>query len=136
MELAIHYFGAKVSQLYAIEQHGSQTKAASLNMIEDLRSAFDELLQEAEWMDLETKKLAREKLKLIHPVDGYDHKLSPENIRNVYNGLSGITKDSFLNNIVTLKKFWTAKEVLRMIAKPTFKGDMEALGFDTSLVSF
>ena len=51
VDKSILYFGARVSQLYAEKYHGEQTKDASESLIEDLRSSFATLIQEAEWMD-------------------------------------------------------------------------------------
>ena len=49
--LSIKYFGAKVSQLYSSKFDGEETKKATKAMIEDLRSSFAELIEDATWMD-------------------------------------------------------------------------------------
>ena len=51
MDRATFYFGARVSEIYATKYHGEQTKVASESLIEDLRSSFSTLINEAQWMD-------------------------------------------------------------------------------------
>ena len=51
VDRATFYFGARVSEIYATKYHGEQTKVASQSLIEDLRSSFSTLINEAQWMD-------------------------------------------------------------------------------------
>ena len=51
VDKSIFYFGARVSEIYAEKYHGEQTKVASESLIEDLRSSFSTLINEAQWMD-------------------------------------------------------------------------------------
>ena len=51
VDRATFYFGARVSEIYAAKYHGEQTKVASESLIEDLRSSFRTLINEAQWMD-------------------------------------------------------------------------------------
>ena len=51
VDRSIFYFGARVSEIYAAKYHGEQTKVASESLIEDLRSSFSTLINEAQWMD-------------------------------------------------------------------------------------
>ena len=51
MDMATNYFGAKLAQLYSKRFHGEKTKEMTQGLIEDLRSAFGDMIQEATWMD-------------------------------------------------------------------------------------
>lgn len=46
-------------------------KESAVEMIRNIREAFNELLDENEWMDDETKKLAREKAEAMNERIGY-----------------------------------------------------------------
>ena len=70
VDRATFYFGARVSEIYASKYHGEQTKVASESLIEDLRSSFSTLINEAQWMDEGIRSVI-----LIHS--------GPENLKKV-----------------------------------------------------
>ena len=49
--MTIFYFGAKVSEIYAHKYHGTKVKGATEKLIENLRTSFATLINEANWMD-------------------------------------------------------------------------------------
>ena len=53
MGVAVNHFGAKVSQLFyrGDIDESDEARNAAVKMFNDLRSAFRELIDEAEWMD-------------------------------------------------------------------------------------
>jgi len=105
-------------------------------MIEDLRSSFAELIEGATWMDEETRSRALDKLELIKSTDAFSQNITEEALSQVYEGFeANIQYNSFLQNIVEMQTFWSKKEMLRMLEKPTYNDDINALGFDTSLVN-
>ncbi len=132
--MSTFYFGAKVSQLYTKAVHGAKTKKSTLKLIEDLRSSFRQMIDEASWMDSATRKKALLKLSAITGRDGFDEALNDINVSKVYDGLKGVQSTSLLTNVFLLNKFWTEKELKRILNKPTSNDDTHRLGFDTTLV--
>ncbi len=69
--------------------------------------------------------------------DGFSQNLTHEAVSKVFEGLprQSIGSNSFLSNVVQMQKFWSQKELQRMLAKPTYEDDIHAFAFDTSLVN-
>eukprot|EP00095_Tigriopus_kingsejongensis_P003202 maker-scaffold50_size457468-snap-gene-0.20 protein:Tk03202 transcript:maker-scaffold50_size457468-snap-gene-0.20-mRNA-1 annotation:"Hypothetical protein CBG17774" len=61
----VNYFGAKVSKMLIQEENGDALRKETLEMIKQLKAAFSDLINEASWMDKETRTKAQEKLKSI-----------------------------------------------------------------------
>ena len=135
LDLATEYFGAKVAQLYSKRFHGEATKKLTESLIEDLRSSFGEMIQEASWMDEVTRQKAVKKLEMVSVSDGFGQTLEDRIISEVYEGLIGIGHEELLWNKVTLMKFWGKKEIERLLGPPSNQGDINRLGFDTALVN-
>ena len=51
VQKATFYFGAKVSQVFSLKYDGNETKTVSEELIQDLRTSFEYLIKEADWMD-------------------------------------------------------------------------------------
>ena len=76
-----------------------------------------------------------EKLASITAVDiNYEDQLNEDTVENVYEGLAALNESAFLNNIVALQKFWTKKEISRIAETPKVMGDIDYMGFDSTLV--
>ena len=71
----------------------------------------------------------------IKSTDGFSKNLTDHAVAHVYHGFDEtISYNTFLTNVVKMQTFWSKKEVNRMLEKPTYNDDINALGFDTSLV--
>ena len=71
----------------------------------------------------------------IKSTDGFSKNLTDHAVAHVYHGFDDtISYNTFLTNVVKMQTFWSKKEVNRMLEKPTYNDDINALGFDTSLV--
>ena len=71
----------------------------------------------------------------IKSTDGFSKNLTDQAVAHVYHGFDEtISYSTFLTNVVKMQTFWSKKEVNRMLEKPTYNDDINALGFDTSLV--
>ena len=71
----------------------------------------------------------------IKSTDGFSKNLTDHAVAHVYHGFDEtISSNTFLTNVVKMQTFWSKKEVNRMLEKPTYNDDINALGFDTSLV--
>ena len=78
-----------------------------------------------------------EKLVSITAVDIVSgEQLTDEAVANVYQNLSTMNSATFLENIFDLQKFWTKKEIKRIFEAPKIMGDIDVMGFDTTLVNF
>jgi len=55
-------------------------------------------------------------------------------VSKVYQNLSDISEGTFLENIFSLQGFWTVKEISRIIETPRNIGDIDVMGFDSTLV--
>ena len=83
----------------------------------------------------ETRSKALNKLAQIKSTDGFSKNLTDHAVAHVYHGFDKtISSNTFLTNVVKMQTFWSKKEVNRMLEKPTYNDDINALGFDTSLV--
>ena len=83
----------------------------------------------------ETRSKALNKLAQIKSTDGFSKNLTDHAVAHVYHGFDEtISYSTFLTNVVKMQTFWSKKEVNRMLEKPTYNDDINALGFDTSLV--
>ena len=51
VQKATFYFGAKVSQVFSLKYDGNETKTISEELIQDLRTSFEHLIKDADWMD-------------------------------------------------------------------------------------
>ena len=51
VQKATFYFGAKVSQVFSLKYDGNETKTVSEELIQDLRTSFEYLIKDADWMD-------------------------------------------------------------------------------------
>ena len=51
VQKATLYFGAKVSQVFSLKYDGNETKTVTEELIQDLRTSFEGLIKDADWMD-------------------------------------------------------------------------------------
>lgn len=105
--------GEAVGQLFVAEFFPPAAKQRMDELVENLRIAFGQRIDQLEWMSDETKAAAHEKLAAIRVKIGY-----PDKWRD-YSALS-ISNDSYLNNILASNRFDFAFE-LSKIGKPVDK---------------
>jgi putative endopeptidase len=83
--------GKAVGELYVARHFPPEAKAQMLELIENLRRAYGERIDQLTWMSAETKVQAREKLRTFDPKIGY-----PDNPRD-YSALEVRAGDAFGN---------------------------------------
>lgn len=105
--------GEAVGQLFVAEFFPPAAKQRMDNLVENLRIAFGQRIDQLEWMSDETKKAAHEKLAAIRVKIGY-----PSKWRD-YSTLE-ITADSYLNNILASNRFDFAHDMAK-VGKPVDK---------------
>ena len=64
----------------------------------------------------------------------FDARLNDADVAKVYDGLTSIGHGTFVENLATLQKFWTRKELSRIFQVPKILGDVDVMGFDSTLV--
>lgn len=116
------YCSALVNQLmgmavsYAIVEADflEKTKPKVLTMIQNIREAFDSLVQQADWMDSGTKCSTLEKSHAMKSLVGFpDWLLKPDKLDEYYAGLSFHSKTHLVKIILVLD--WQMREKLRSL---------------------
>lgn len=114
--LAAEYaIGEGTGRLYSERYFPESSKQLVLSLVESLRTAYDERLQNLDWMSPETKQQARKKLSNMKVLIGY-----PDQWRD-FSGLI-ITKDSYLGNILAAQSYEVAYWLERL-HQPTSRDD-------------
>ncbi|XP_053378929.1 neprilysin-like isoform X2 [Mercenaria mercenaria] len=109
-------FGMAVGHMFLKETFDESAKKVALDMISNIRAAFNELLEELDWMDEPTKELAREKAKSMREWIGYpDDVVIVEKVNELYENAT-INKTEYFQNVLNnLKR--TASTGLRDLRK-------------------
>ncbi len=90
--------GEAVGQLYVADFFPPEAKVRMETLVENLRVAFGQRVDQLEWMSAETKQAAHEKLGTIRVKIGYPNKWRD------YSGLT-ITPDSYVSNVMASSEF-------------------------------
>ncbi|MEZ6024383.1 MAG: M13 family metallopeptidase N-terminal domain-containing protein [Hyphomonadaceae bacterium] len=85
--------GEAIGQLYVARHFPPETKAQALELVENMRRAYGERIDQSPWMSAETKVIAREKLATFRPKIGY-----PDRWRD-YAGFEVRAGDAFGNSL-------------------------------------
>lgn len=107
--------GEAVGQLFVAEYFPPVAKERMDKLVENLRVAFGQRIEQLDWMSDSTKKAAHEKLDAITVKIGY-----PDNWRD-YSGLE-VSKASYLENIIASNRFDFEYEIEK-IGKPVDKSE-------------
>ncbi|ROT81033.1 Membrane metallo-endopeptidase-like 1 [Penaeus vannamei] len=106
--------GMAVGALFIKENFNPESKETALEMIHTLRSAFSDLLEENDWMDDETRAVAREKANAMNEKIGYPEMLTkPDELAKEYANLT-IVKNQHLQNVFSWLKFDADKNLGRL----------------------
>ena len=107
--------GEDVGKAYVEAHFPAESKARVERMIENLRSAFSESIDELEWMSDETRQRAQRKLARFTSKIGY-----PDEWRD-YSALS-IASDDLIGNVRRSREFEHARQVAKL-AKPVDRNE-------------
>jgi putative endopeptidase len=105
--------GEPLGKLFVKEYFDEESKAYMSNMIENLRSAYKDRINQLEWMSAETKEKAMKKLNAFTYKVGY-----PEEWED-YSELE-IVDNSFIQNILNAREFWY-NDMLEKLGQPVNK---------------
>ncbi|KAF7286321.1 hypothetical protein GWI33_006050 [Rhynchophorus ferrugineus] len=112
--------GMAVGALFIRDNFNHDSKETALQMIHTIREAFNELLAENDWMDDETRAVAKEKADAMNERIGYPKLITDkEQLMKEYAALN-ITKRDFMKNILNILKF-DAEQNLQKLRQPVDK---------------
>ncbi|XP_030759293.1 neprilysin-1-like isoform X1 [Sitophilus oryzae] len=112
--------GMAVGALFIRDNFNHDSKETALQMIHTIREAFNELLADNDWMDDETRAVAKEKADAMNERIGYPKLITDrEQLIKEYAALN-LTKKDFLKNILNLLKF-DAEQNLQRLRQPVDK---------------
>lgn len=110
--------GMVVSKLYIKRFFDENARNQSLNMIENIRSSFIDLIGSSTWMEEKSRNLAVEKAKAMNQQIGYPEYLSSDNNTKIENDYVEYKFDSsYIGNILKLLQIKT-KENLGFLRQP------------------
>jgi len=113
-----------IGSMYAKKHFKPEEKEMADEMVENIRAEFKNMLDELTWMDPKTKERAQQKADQITPHIAYAKEILDDNLINeFYKGID-LRNDSYLKNIIRLKKFISAyyvKEFRNRIDKKSWK---------------
>merc|ERR1740129_386284 len=93
-------FGSPVGNLYVQKHFNQDAKEKMLEMVRDVRTEFDNILNEVDWMDEATRKRAKAKLSTIKEYIGYPEEIMVEkNLEELYKGLEVNETNHFINGL-------------------------------------
>ena len=107
--------GEAFGQLYVDEAFSPQAKQRVLELVENLRAAYAERIQAADWMSAATKAEALKKLNAFAVKMGY-----PDQWKD-YSALD-ISRESALNNLLATSE-WASKDNWRHFGQPIDRGE-------------
>ncbi|XP_069687936.1 neprilysin-11-like isoform X2 [Periplaneta americana] len=108
-------FGMAVSYLYVQKHFNNESREKALEMVNDIREAFTEIVMELDWMDSETKQRTLEKAHAMRPFIGFPGwLLTPGELEKYYEGaevVDGLLFETYLR--LSEESVKTALEDLR-----------------------
>lgn len=111
--------GMAVGAMFIRDNFNQESKEVALEMIHTLREAFIDTLDEIEWMDEETRQVAREKALAMNERIGYPEMLTqPDLLAEEYGSLN--FSDSHFQNILNIKRY-EAEYNLNKLRQPVSK---------------
>ena len=107
--------GEALGEVYVKENFSAESKARTVQMVNDIEAAMDQDIDSLEWMSPETKAKAKAKLKMVADKIGY-----PDHFRD-YSKLTIVRGDA-MGNAIRAAEFENHRE-LNKIGKPVDRGE-------------
>ncbi|NVJ58753.1 MAG: M13 family metallopeptidase [Gammaproteobacteria bacterium] len=102
--------GFAIGKIYVDRYFPESSKKQMADLVENLRTALGERIENLDWMGEETKANATAKLKAFRPKIGYPDKWQS------FDGLT-ITSDDLLGNVHNIRRFFQQEEVAQELKK-------------------
>lgn len=110
--------------LYVRKYFSDESRKAAIELVENIRDEFINILTEIDWMDEETRQEAIKKAKVLTPHIGYPNELADNNKLEEYYRNLEIEPDNLLLNTLRLNVFNTDHSFSKL-RKPVNKTDWE-----------
>ncbi|MBC6988434.1 M13 family metallopeptidase [Hymenobacter sp. BT491] len=107
--------GEAFGQVYVDKAFPPEAKAKALELVNNLKAAFAEHIQQSDWMSAATKAEALKKLNAFTVKIGYPDKWKD------YSALT-ITRDSYLKNFLN-SRIWASNDEANKLGKPIDRGE-------------
>ncbi|KAH8415360.1 hypothetical protein KR222_005098, partial [Zaprionus bogoriensis] len=112
--------GVAVGALFIRDNFNQDSKEVALEMIHNIRAAFNELLAENDWMDDETRAVAKEKADSMNERIGYPEILTnATELEQEYVNLT-IVPNNFIDNVLSILQ-WESEKLLHLLRQPVDK---------------
>ncbi|XP_006138521.2 endothelin-converting enzyme 2 isoform X1 [Pelodiscus sinensis] len=109
--------GFALGSLFVKATFDKDSKEIAEEMISEIRTAFEESLDQLDWMDKTTRQAAKEKADAIYDMIGFpDFILDNKELDDVYDGYE-VSEDSFFQNMLNFYNF-SAKVMADQLRKP------------------
>ncbi|KAI8795245.1 neprilysin-1, partial [Biomphalaria glabrata] len=113
-EVINEHMGNTVGRLFIEKYFDEGSKETALEMIHDIRNAFYELLDEADWMDDKTRKVAKEKAEAISEKIGYADSIFNDTALNAEFAGVEFKPDQYFHNILTSIKHQAFTQIKKL----------------------
>lgn len=114
--------GIAISSMYVKNYFKSDSKDQAMEMVSYIKREFNNILDEVDWMDDETRQEAKAKADAISTYIGYpDELLNDTLIEDLYSGLE-LKRGQYFENILHLRK-WSTDYSFRQLRKANLKVD-------------
>jgi neprilysin len=122
VDITIEYLPISVGALYVRHFFPEDAKKAAIEIAQNIREAFENILKTVEWMDAITREKALDKVKTLATHIGYPDELTDnKKLEDYYKGLE-INSDNYLETNLRLTIFLMDKSFLKL-RKPINKTD-------------
>lgn len=113
-----------VGALYVRKYFSEESKRTAIELVEDIKYGFIDVLQEISWMDEKTREKAIQKAKSLTAHIGYPNELAENNKLEEYYRDLEIEPDNLLLNSLRLEVF-DSDHLFNKLRKPVNKTDWE-----------
>lgn len=104
-----------VGRMYINQTFSEDVKLEIERMIEDFKDAFNVMLTLSDWMDIETKRKSKDKLKDMLPLIAYPPWLLDEQeLNKYYENMEDVKEDFFFQSVLNIKKFFRNKNLMKV----------------------
>ncbi|XP_052866851.1 neprilysin-2 isoform X1 [Anopheles cruzii] len=123
VELTAGSLPISVGALYIRKYFREDSKRAALDMVNDIKAVFVDILKKVDWMDEVTRESALEKVSTMATHIGYpDELMSDGKIAEYYKDLEFQPDSNYLNTILYMNQFGTTK-AFKKLRQPVNKTD-------------
>lgn len=99
------YFSIATSALYVRKYFDRESKEVALDMVDSIKTEFEELLSKVSWMDQTTREAAEIKAKAIFTHIGFPDELIDDNKLTNYYKKVDVDENKFFESILSVKTF-------------------------------